>query len=126
MSSIPFRELLGFIDDEDFQTFVQTTETGKTVTSKTHRAPKERRVDLTALVDEIEFLAATPGVHPQALASKIKTARMALMGSVSWSNANYADSRNHWDDSRSLVARLDEVQREAEARLGYPLALIAR
>lgn len=121
--AISFRELLGFIDDEDFQTFVQTTENASTVTSKTHRVPRERRVDLTSQVEELEFLAASTNVHPDALVSKLVEARRALRGSANWTGANYADPRSRWDDSRELGKRLDDAQRAIEARLGYRISL---
>lgn len=123
MSSLTMGELKPYFDDfEDDdggrgQTFVQTTKPGETVFSRRRATPVERRVDVTTLVDELEFLAAS-GVHPQALASKIKAARNEVRRSPSWARASYADPSRHWDDTASLESRINDVQAAFEARFG--------
>jgi hypothetical protein len=94
--------------------YVMTTKKDTTVMSKwpvPGTAPKERRVDITRLVEEAEYLAGTPGVHPRVLAQKVWQARKALMGSSKWSWASYQDPRARYDSYDDLVARLEAVER---------------
>jgi hypothetical protein len=137
MSSIPLEELLPFVaglgaarlpgvleDEGDpmlLQQAVSTTKPGTTVFSRVVAAPVERKVELTSAVEELEFLVADPRVPNEALLQRLRAARRALMGSARWSYASYADQRERWGAHDELVARLDDVQRAVEARLGYRL-----
>jgi len=92
--------------------YVQTTKPNTTVMAKPMGVvPKQRRRDVTRMIEELEFLAATPGVHPRALASKIWQARKALMESQDWSYASYSNPRMRYDSKRDLEARLASVER---------------
>lgn len=92
--------------------YVQTTKPNTTVMGKPQgRAPVGRRVNITQLVAEAEYLAGTPGVHPRVLAQKVWQARKALMGSSRWEWANYQNQGSAYDSYDDLVARLESVER---------------
>lgn len=92
--------------------YVQTTKAGTTVFSETPgRAPVRRRVNVTGMIEELEFLAGTPGIHPRVLAQKAWQARKALMETSRWDWAQYADPRSRYDSYEDLVARLQAVER---------------
>ncbi len=120
-------KITGVMDDEAGDSMlgnqVQTTKPGTTVLSKPHVVPLQRRLDLTRAVEELEFLVRDPSVSADALLSKLRSARRALVGSASWPFAQYAgvSENQSFDAHEYLVARLDEVQRVLEWRLGYQL-----
>jgi len=70
-----------------------------------------RRVQLTRLVEELEALVGTAGVHPQILAQKAWDLRRALVGAGDWSWADYTDPRQAYDDKRDLEQRLLVIER---------------
>jgi hypothetical protein len=91
--------------------YKQTTIPGLTVTGQARgRPPVPRRIQITQMVSELEFLAGTPGVHPRVLAQKVWQARKALMGSGRWSWANYQTAGSAYDSYDDLVSRLEEVE----------------
>ena len=70
-----------------------------------------RRVQLTRLVEELEALVGTAGVHPQILAQKAWDLRRALVGAGDWSWADYTDPRQAYDDKHDLEQRLLVIER---------------
>lgn len=92
--------------------YAMTTKPNTTVVSKVHgRAPVARRVSVTKLIEELEFLTGTPGIHPRVLAQKAWQARQALTGSSKWAWANYQDPFASYGSHGDLVARLQTVER---------------
>lgn len=92
--------------------YVQTTKAGTTVFSETPgKAPVRRRVNVTGMLEELEFLAGTPGVHPRVLAQKAWQVRRALMGTSRWQWAQYADPFSRYESYDDLVSRLQAVER---------------
>ena len=91
--------------------YKQTTRPGQTVSG--HRqglAPVGRRIALTNMINELEFLAGTPGVHPRVLAQKVWTARRALMGTSRWEFASYKSPSRAYDSYAGLASRLKSVE----------------
>jgi hypothetical protein len=92
--------------------YAQTTKKNTTVFGRpVGKVPPTRRVSATRLVEELEFLAGTPGVHPRVLAQKAWQARKALMESSDWQYANYQSPFASYDSSSDLKARLAAVER---------------
>jgi len=110
--------MLGDVDEQELEApqygyqYVQTTVPGKTVFGKpVGLVPKERKIEITRLIDELEWLAGTPGIHPGVLAQKIWEARRRLMGSADWEFASYATPGQSWDSKEALLDRLEAVER---------------
>lgn len=92
--------------------YASTTKPGTTVVGRRQGFVKpDRRIEITRMVEQLEFLAGTPGVHPRALAQKVWAARRALMGAGDWSWASYADPRDRYDAKKDLEDRLAVVER---------------
>jgi hypothetical protein len=91
---------------------VSTTKPGTTVFGRRQGfVEPDRRMKLTRMIEELEFLTGTPGVHPRALAQKVWAARRALMGAGNWAWASYADPRQRYDAKADLESRLRTVER---------------
>ncbi len=92
--------------------FPSTTQPGTTVFGRRQGfVDPSRRIEVTRMVTELEFLAGTPGVHPRALASKLWQARKALMGIGNWEWANYQNPGMAYDSKEDLELRLAAVER---------------
>lgn len=97
--------------DHGYQ-YAQTTKSGKTVAGRAQgRAPVDRRVGITRMVTELEYLAGTPGIHPRVLAQRVWQARKALMGTSRWEWASYGAPRAAYDSYDDLAERLQSVER---------------
>lgn len=110
--------MLGDADEQELEApqygyqYVQTTVPGKTVFGRpVGLVPAQRKIELTRLVEELEWLAGTPGIHPAVLAQKIWEVRRRLMGSADWEFASYAEPRGSWDSKRDLLSRVEAVER---------------
>ncbi len=92
--------------------YASTTKPGTTVTgSRQGFVGGDRRAQITRQVEELEFLAGTPGVHPRVLGQKVWAARRALMGVGDWAWAAYSVPGHTYDSKSDLIRRVEAVER---------------
>ena len=92
--------------------YAQTTKPGTTVTGRRQGfVGPDRRVEITREIEQLEFLAGTPGIHPRVLAQRVWAARRKLMGSGNWEWASYANPNARYDSKQDLFSRLGAVER---------------